>query len=528
MKNFIRILLLLCFSIVFVILIGCTNKDIDPLLYKDEKEKESFTPDDKTAKLDYTIDKITLSNSYQSIEPNIELIKNGLDTKLFLSLGLVESSEISIKKIERLNNNVNIHVENQSKTIKSKLVVPQIILNFDNLSSKELETLNFKIINDNYQPIKANIGIDKAISKIESTLKISTSTFPEVKIKKQDDRTFLDLCFKNTVDLENQENPIVNLDVLVDINSAEIVDSKKTPVSSLIDEGEVVRYLTDKYIIYSKKDLQENNTNYNLWIYDIEKDIKKVLYTSNNKIDLLSFNPTGNEAIIIESAGKKSSTLYHLDLDSLNLEKMDIKNDIRPDIALWKEDSIILIDKNSQKSTVYELDPDNGQIEFLSTINKSIDKINYSNNNFLFCSQNDSSSDVYITSDFKENILIDRGSNPSFVNNNTIAYLKQDNDSGEKLLWIYDIEEDTIKNYADFDVEDFFIWKDYIAIIEKNQIGSDNPLSIYNLKTKKIKFKGSVKSNDIYLNTKEDILYINSYILSEEEKVPVISYIDLS
>lgn len=315
---------------------------------------------------------------------------------------------------------------------------------------------------------------------------------------------------------------------MVDINSAEIVDSKKTPVSSLIDEGEVVRYLTDKYIIYSKKDLQENNTNYNLWIYDIEKDIKKVLYTSNNKIDLLSFNPTGNEAIIIESAGKKSSTLYHLDLDSLNLEKMDIKNDIRPDIALWKEDSIILIDKNSQKSTVYELDPDNGQIEFLSTINKSIDKINYSNNNFLFCSQNDSSSDVYITSDFKENILIDRGSNPSFVNNNTIAYLKQDNDSGEKLLWIYDIEEDTIKNYADFDVEDFFIWKDYIAIIEKNQIGSDNPLSIYNLKTKKIKFKGSVKSNDIYLNTKEDILYINSYILSEEEKVPVISYIDLS
>ena len=64
-------------------------------------------------------------------------------------------------------------------------------------------------------------------------------------------------------------------------------------------------------------------------------------------------------------------------------------------------------------------------------------------------------------------------------------------------------------------------------MIENNNIGSDNPLYVYNLKNEKVSFITSVKNEKIFLNSDKNILYINSCIDIREDKTSIISFIDL-
>lgn len=523
MKYSLPALTLFFISFLFV---GCTSEEISPLLYKDKESSNLIAYDDEYVDLDYTIDKVTLSKNYQSIEPSIETIKNGLDTTLLISLGIVKSAGINIEKIHMDNKDVNIYINNENIDKNDELVVPQILLHFNNLAPQKMKELNFKIINNNYEPIKANIDISDAIRKIETSLKVAISTFPTANIIKDRNQIFLDLKFTNAVDINDKYNPIINLDALVNLNTGEIIKSTKSPVSSFIDKGTILDYVLNKYIFYLKEELIDSNIKYTINLYDIEKDTKEKIYTSDEKISSLKFNNKGDKAFLIKSSNE-ASKVYFLTLKDFKLDKIDKIKNVEPYLALWKDSDILLADKKKNESKLYNFNTETNNLELFSTITGNLKQINYLDKQFVFTIENDNSKDIYLTKNFKENILIDQGENPQFIDNNFIAYYKTDNNTDKNTLWFYNIGDLSTKTYTDINVKDFSIYKDGLTIIENTPIGSDNPLYVYDLKEEKLKFLTSVKNDNIFLNTEKNILYINSSITINNDKTSLISFIDL-
>lgn len=527
MKHVFRTITIL---LIAIIVTACNSEDPNPLLYKDKTKDKSIssshTTDDIT-ELNYIIDKITLSKSYQSTKPSTEIVKNELGISILISLGIVESSGVTIEKIEKDNTNINIYVQNENKDSAGEIVVPQVLIHFDDLIIKDIEDVNFKIINQNYTPIKVNIDIGEAISKIESSLKISTSTLPDINIEKENDKLFLSLDFINVVDLENKENPIINLNVLIDLVDGKIIESSKSAVSALIDEGTILGYIPNKYILYVKEETIKDDVNTNLWVYDIKKESKEKIYTTKSKIKSLKINKNEDKIFLIESF-LEYNELYILEIKDLKVYKANLDREINPFIGTWKDnETIVLIDKNDTNCGVYSLNITSNNLSYISSIEKDVKEISYLNDYFLFSLENDYLNEIYITKNFKDNVLIDKGSNPLFIDDKTIGYLKHDKLKNKNLLWFYNIEDKSINSYSDMDVQSFLKWEDNLAIIEKNQIGSDNPLHIYNIGQEKAVFVTSVKSDKIFLNSDKNILYVNSFIDVKENNTKVISFIDL-
>lgn len=525
MKDILRIIILLN---IVLMLTACNSEDISPLLYRDNSKTSAIAKsNDDDTQLDYTTNKITLSKNYQSINPSIKVIKDELNSNLFISLGIVESSGIEIVKITKKDKEVSIYVKNQN--LNGEMVVPQALLNLDEFDPKDMEDLNFKIINQNYDPVKANIDIGEAISKIESALKISTSTFPDVDINRKDDKLFLILDFKNAVDLDQKENPIIDLNVVIDIVDGKIIKSDKKPISSLIDEGNILEYIPNKYILYTKERPIEGNKDMStsLWLYDIEKDSKEKIYTTKNKIQSLKFNDDKDKLFLIESF-LDYNELYLLELKDLKLYKANLDKEINPSVAVWKDnENIVLVDKIDKDSQVFNLNLSSKDLSLLSTLEDDINDIQYLNDTYIYTVEKDKTKEIYTTKDFKDNLLIDSGHHPLLIDDRTIGYLKDDTIKNKTILCFYDLEDKTINSYSDIDIKNFFIWRDNLGVIENNNIGSDNPLYVYNLKNEKVSFITSVKNEKIFLNSDKNILYINSCIDIREDKTSIISFIDL-
>lgn len=505
---------------------ACQFENASPLLYKDNPSGTSYSYSDDIVELDYTIDTVTLSKNYQSVNPNVEILKNGLDASILLSLGIVESSGVEIEKIERDNKDINIYVQNKDTDADGQIVVPQVLLHLNDFPIADIEELNFKIITQNYTPIKVNLDIGEAISKIESFLKISTSTFPDINLYKREDKLFLDVIFKNAVDLSQKENPIINLNVLIDISDGKIVNSKKESISSLIDEGIVLEYVPNKYIIYVKENPIKDDSK-SLWVYDIRKDTKKKIHTTKNKIKTLKSNQDGDRLLLIESSGDYNR-LYTMKIENSNVNHVNLNKKISPFRAIWKDnDNLILIDKSDKHANIYNLNLPSNNLDYIAPIDKDIKEIQYLKGNFLYVLEDEKLDSIYITQDFKNNLLVDTGFNPVFIDNESIGYLKHDTLRKKDLLWIYNIKDKSVNSDCDLDAYSLIKWGHSLGVIEKNQVNSDNPLYIYDKYKKEPKFITSMMNDKVFLNSDKNILYVNYYIDTKNNKRNIISFIDL-
>src|SRR5699024_8464919 len=101
MKHFLKII-----SLLFIVtsLVGCKSGGV-PLLNKDT---QPLVEED----MNYKVEQVILSKWYQSIEPNVEVVKKGNETHLIVYAGLLETSGISIKQILRNRNIIDIYVLN--------------------------------------------------------------------------------------------------------------------------------------------------------------------------------------------------------------------------------------------------------------------------------------------------------------------------------------------------------------------------------------------------------------------------------
>src|SRR5690606_26009377 len=136
-----------------------------------------------------------------------------------------------------------------------QLAVPQIILDLKNTKLTNFEDIKFNIVNENFEPISFKLELNDAINKVKSDFNVTANTVPEINLSNIDGRFIWNIVYNSIFDKDNPETPLVNLSVELDANSAEIIQSKKGFISSYIDEGHVLDYIMDKYILYRKADI---------------------------------------------------------------------------------------------------------------------------------------------------------------------------------------------------------------------------------------------------------------------------------
>src|SRR5699024_9888350 len=288
MRRFIYLFVLLS-TLLFSI--ACSNPNDNMASSKEIKTNEEDMP--------FKIEKISLSQSYQNIKPNIELIRQGLDHRLFISLGLIESSGIDIKDIKKTDNEINIYVKNKSRR-RRKLVVPQVYIELEDVDMDDFDNLKFNIVNENYKPIKLKLGAIEAINKINSDYKISTHTSPNINIVKDKDTYIWELDYEGVFDETSIQNPIINLSAKVDANNGHIIEVNKESISSFIDYGQILDFVPNKHILYKKAKSSKENARESLLYYDFKEKTKESLYTSNDNIISGEFSFSGDKIALLE------------------------------------------------------------------------------------------------------------------------------------------------------------------------------------------------------------------------------------
>lgn len=521
-----RILSLMILLSVILTLIGCSNDN--PILYKETNN------DITEEEISYTVEQVLLSKGFQSVEPKVEVLKKGLTTKLIASLGLFQSSGIKVSKIVRIGNELNIHLQNQSSEELSSLVVPQVIIELKGHKLKKLEEMQFNIINENYKPLKLKFGINEAINKIYSEFKIVSNTAPITNLIPQDGKLLWDVTYNSVFDKDNPEAPLANLSVLMDANTGDTISTKKTFISSLIDEGYILDYISNKYILYAKpeRDIEKNVIKEDLWSYDIESNKKSLLYSSNMKITNAMFSPDLEYISLLES-NESDSSLYIVPRLDKKAYKVLFEEAIKPKLITWKNDNTLYIvdNSNGEVSNIYNYNIKNNLTSLTSSIERNITSLKIKENSFMITEADKENLNfkISITKDWKSFRLIDHGCNPKFIDKAKIAYLKYNEKENKKSLIIYDIEEKEKYDIIDLNISNFFVQPDgNIIIVESNPSNNDFTVIQYNIEDKSTSIIAKSNSEKVFYNEEKNLLYVYLQIPFESDKTELIYSIDLS
>lgn len=520
-----RIIMSFILLTTIVIANGCANKKIDPIIIN--KSSDSDIGED----IKYKIDKVNLSKSFQNIEPSIELIKKGLEYKLFISLGLIESSGVEINNVKQVGHEVNIYVENQSDPKNSNLVVPQVVISLKGSKSDKIEDYRFNVVNENYSPIQVKFDINEAINKINSEFNISTTTFPNINILSENDKILWDLTYYSIFDKSNIQTPIMNLSVRIDANNGDIIESNKDFISNFIDKGNILDHVLGKYILYRKVDNldQNHNSRESLWYYNIESKEKALLYSSNAKIVSAKFNPNSKQIAILESKDGNNEIYIIQDLDKKAF-KVVFEDPINPQIVRWNgRNNLYIVETNEKESNVYKHDIKKDKTLKIESLGKNITDLQILGNNFLITEGDENNTKIHLTTNWKESLFYDFGSKAIFVNDHQIAYLKHQNKENINMLYIYDINKSIRNNPIDANVVNCFpIWEDNIAVVQKNQKNNNLSLNIYNTVEDKFTAITDVLSDNISIFMDKDNIYIDLILPFNEENIQMIYSIDMN
>ena len=521
-----RILGLLIFLSIIFNLIGCSNAD--PILYKETNS------DIKEEEISYTVEQVLLSKGFQSVDPKVEVLRKGLTTKLIVSLGLFQSSGVKVSKIVKIGNEMNIHLQNQSSEELSELVVPQVIIELKGYKLRKLEDMQFNLINENYKPIKLKFGINEAINKIDSEFKIISNTSPTTSLLSQEGKVLWEVTYSNIFDKDNPEAPLANLSVSIDANTGDIISTKKTFVSSLIDEGYILDYISNRYILYTKpeRDIEKNIIKENLWYFDIEANEKSLIYSSNTKITRAMFSPDLKNISLIET-NEGDSSLYIIPKVDKKAYKVLFEESLTPKIITWKDANTLYIVDNSltEISNVYDYNVKENKTNLINSIERNITSLRIYNDSFMITEEDKEKVNfkISITKDWKTFRLIDKGLSPQFINKDKIAYLKNSETENKKELNIYDLKLKEQYDMLELNISSFTIQPDgNIIILENNPNNNEFTVILYDIKKKTTTPITKTNSDKVFYNAEKNFLYVYLQIPFESDKTELIYSIDLS
>ncbi|NMA87017.1 MAG: hypothetical protein GX968_06800 [Tissierellia bacterium] len=517
MKKF---LFLLIFILLVFSLTGCQIFENKSLTLKERVEEET---------LSFKIEKIVLSKGFQSTDPNVEILKKGNNLKIMASLGIVESAGVTVDKITKSNNSINIYIDRLLDDDKAQLAIPQIMIEIQSPIEEKYEDLNFNIVNQNYEPIHLKFNKKQILNNIYSQHKIATNNVPNVSLTQPNDNIIWNLDFQNIYDKENYKSPLINFNVKVDALTGKIIDSKKINISSYIDDGHLLDYIPNKYILYKKQESNKDGDFEILWTYDIKSKEKNKIYTSTNKIQNALFSPKNNYIAILEINDKKSD-LYMVPREDKLVYKITPANYLNPRLMKWESDNnLCFVNIGENRSTLLSYNVVENQHKSIFTMDFRVEDFDILDGNFIFVQEEKEAvnNKIFISKNASDLEEINMGFKPKFYNGNTIIYLKNIEKEDKNILQIYNIENKEIRG-LDYDTSNYFLLNnENIVFIEKNSCNNDYTLYRYNVPNDYILPIANVNSDKIYYDQTNNIGYIALNPPLEDNKNPIIYSVDL-
>lgn len=496
-----KILFLLIIVFIATLLNGCGSQEKVPFIAKDKTNEKS---------LNFKIEKIILSKGFQSTEPNVEILKKDNSLKLLASLGIVESSGINIDKITKSGNNINIYIDRLLDNGNVQLAVPQILIQIPELDMEKTEGLNFNIINQNYEPIHLKFNKKQILNTIYSQFKISPNTTPNVMLTKSHDNMFWNISFQNIFDNENYRSPLINFNVKVDAHTGEILDSKKDNISSYIDEGQLLDYIPNNYILYKKQNTQKDNEYETLWVYDSNTKEKSKIYTSKNKIQSALFSPENNYISILE-VDDNMADLYIVPRENQIAYKITPTNYLQTKTMKWKdENTLYFINVGENRSTLLSYNINDNDYKQILTVDFRVVDFDISEDSFVFVQEEKdlNNKKIFITNNEMDLEEIGSGSKAKFFNSNKLIYLKHLEKEDRNILQIYNIDDGSNKD-LDYNIANYFILNDNsLNFIEKNTCNNDFILYRYNVEEDYALPIANINSDKIYYDQSNNRGYI--------------------
>lgn len=502
-----------------LILLSCSPINNVPMTVEDDMTFEE-------EQIKYNIEQIIFSKSFQSTEPSVEVISNKNNVKILASLGLAEYSDIIINKIVKKGNIINIHVSG-IKGDNPSLSVPQIIMELIELNINK-DNITFNIVFDDYDQVKIKFGINDIINKIQSHFKIATNRLPTYNLLKEDNNIIWDISYKGVFDRENPILPLINLSILIDANSGEIIESEKTIVSSSLDHGHILDYVPEDYMLYKKiisNNDEDEKLSEQLWFINPLSKEKAQLYTTDYKIAVAQFNADKTYISLIETNEDKND-LYIISLEDKRVFKIPFKTKFNPRRMKWKDiNTLYLLGNDQDTSTIYSYNLESNETRVVKKIDKVIDNLIINDDIFIVTEKfkDEINRNIYLTTDWDTYKLIDNGFNVKFLSDDLIAYLKKIEKNDNNFLFIYDLKNEEIVAIIEGNISNYHLFNDdELIYVNQNTNNADYTIAKYSISDKSTEDVTTIIGNRIYYDENNNIIYLNILLPFEDNKTEMI------
>ncbi|MCF6465458.1 DPP IV N-terminal domain-containing protein [Clostridium sp. Cult2] len=516
-----KILLNLIILALALIAFGCSFNEEKPFSAMEENVEEKS--------LSYKIEKIALSKGFQSTESNVEILKKAKNLKILANIGLVESSGVKVEKITKSGKTINIYIDRLLSQGEIQLAVPQIILEIQDPIDEKLEELKFNIVNQNYNPISIKFNKNQILDKIYTQFKIEPSSIPDVKLTKLSEQIFWHISFTNIFDKENTNSPLINLNVKVDALTGEVLDSAKDAISTYIDDGYLLDYIPNNYILYKRYQVENGIEFETLWTYNIETKQRGKLYTSKDKIQSAAFSPDNQYVSVIEIDENKSD-LYIIPRQEKTAYKITPSTFLHPKLMKWKDDNTLyFVNIKDELSTILTYDLKENKSKVVFEIDKNIESFDVFNDKLIFAEsgQDSLNNDIYFSENGIEPQKIGTGFKISFLDDQNILYLENIEEENKNILHLYNVNNAS-ENRLDEDIANYLkLDKTNIVLIEKNTHNNDYTINKFNTEKKVLIPIAKINSSKIFYDSDNEKGYMNLCPPYKEDNLDIIYSVDL-
>lgn len=499
-----KLLLLFITIIMLTTITGCQEQEKSPIV-------TAGRINNKEKNVGYKIEKIVLTKGYQSIEPKVEIIRKDNKSKLLATLGLIECSGITIDKITKTGDEINIYINKENKDKDLQLAVPQVLIEIDELNVRKPEELKFNIINQNYEPINLKFSKNEILNNIYSQLKIASNTIPEVDLSRLGGKLIWDISFNGIFDRKSSTNPLINLKVKVDADTGEILSSKEEIISKYIDDGIVLDYVPKKYLLYKRGEEDEDIHN-SLWVYNLETGKKKQLYSSQEPIYTAKFNQDNSYIAFIKHNDEESKLLIVSleDKASIDITPKDVKHTWS--IKWYDNNSLYFVNNdNKYKSTIYHYNLENKHLETAMKLSKNILDFDIQNDTFLLTEFDNKNinKNIYLAKDGEIIKEIDEGFKATFFDEDKILYLKNSENKEENVLNIYQLDDDIKSVKLETNIQSYIpINNEKLILVSKNDSNTDYILHKYNVEAQSLESFVNITGDKLFYDEENNTGYI--------------------
>lgn len=516
-------LIILLYLLISTMILGCTSTKESTIDVKSSSNKEKS--------IKYTIEQIYFSKSFQLTEPSVEASELNDKKTISLNLGLSQYSEVSIDDMKLEGDQFNIYISGHKDKSTSSLSVPQITLALNDNSLENFSNIDFNIIYNDYDYIPIKFKINDVLNKLESEFKLALNVSPTFDLIEKDDKIIWEITYTNIVSRDEEDYPLINLHADVDANTGHVINYKKENISSVIDTGNILDFNNTNSFLYEKiVDKKDEETQSELWFFDSITKEKTMIYSCHYSILSAAISDDLSHIAFIEKAENSSDAYIYSNVED-KIYKLQFDSEFNPQIIRWETDhGLYLLENRKGESIVYSYDLESNEMDLVANTNKNISNMAASQNGFIVSEIQDQSQNkkLSFTKDFTTYKTINSGFNPKFINNSTIAYLKNNEKVDLDYLIVYDLENEKILSKIEENVVAYRSGSaNNIIYIKNNPQYKDFTLSSYSLENKKSRDIMDIIDKNVYYNDNENLIYLNVEVPIENKNINIIYSIQL-